>query len=141
MEALVGAGGRDAASSATVLATMGHDIDQTGNQRNEMLVRHLPNEIKANISVAVDEAMAHAYDLPPRDIGIASFRIGGDLAGRLTKYSSERMTAFWCRRLVRKAVSLRSLMKERASLAANSMSSRSAASRSGKSAIDCLGVS
>ena len=51
-----------------------------------MLVRHLPNEIKANISVAVDEAMAHAYDLPPRDIGIASFRIGGDLAGRLTEY-------------------------------------------------------
>lgn len=51
-----------------------------------MLMCHLPNEIKANISVAVDEAMAHAYDLPPRDIGIASFRIGGYLAGRLTKY-------------------------------------------------------
>jgi hypothetical protein len=69
MEALVGAGGPDVASSLTVLATVGHDIHQTGNQRNEMLVRHLPNEIKANISIAMDEAMAHAYDLPPRDIG------------------------------------------------------------------------
>src|SRR5215211_8254980 len=73
MEALVGASGPDAASSPTVLATVGHDIHQTGNQRSEMLVRHLPNEIEAN--------------------------------------------------------------------AANSMSSRSSASRAGKSAIDCLGVS
>src|ERR1700754_357566 len=51
------------------------------------------------------------------------------------------MTAFWCRRLARKAASSRPLRKERASFAANSLSSRSAASRSGKSAIDYLGVS
>lgn len=49
-------------------------------------MRHLPNEIEADFSVAVDEAMAHANDLPPRDIGIASFRIGRNLAGCLAKY-------------------------------------------------------
>src|SRR6185436_10451897 len=86
MEALVGAGGPDVASSSTVLTAAGHDIHQTGNQRNEMLVRNLPNEIEANIAIAVDESMTHAYDLPPRDIGIASFRIGGDLAGCFAKY-------------------------------------------------------
>ena len=105
---------------------------------NEMLVRHLPNEIEANISVAVDEAMAHSDDLPPRDIGIASFRIGGDLAGRLTKHFERANDRILVQRLARKAASLRSWTKERASFAANSMSSRSAASRSGKSAIDRL---
>src|SRR5579883_206927 len=49
------------------------------------------------------------------------------------------MTAFWCRRLARKAGSSIPSTKLRASRAASSMSRSSAASRSGSSAIDRLG--
>src|SRR5712691_10182838 len=53
--------------------------------------------------------------------------------------SSDRMVAFWCNRLARKAASSRPSTKPCASRAASSISRRSAASRSGNSAIDGFG--
>jgi hypothetical protein len=55
--------------------------------------------------------------------------------------SSDRMVAFWCRRLARKADSSSPSIKLCASRAASSISRRSAASRSDNSAIDGFGFS
>src|SRR5215831_8928548 len=54
--------------------------------------------------------------------------------------SSDRMAAFWCNRLARKVASSSPSTKACASRAASSISRRSAASRSGNSAIDCFGL-
>src|SRR5580698_10639882 len=50
--------------------------------------------------------------------------------------SNDRMTAFWCSRLARKATSSSPSTNDRASRAASSISSKRAESRSGNSAID-----
>src|SRR5580700_5469081 len=54
--------------------------------------------------------------------------------------SNDRMTAFWCSRLARKAASSSPATKLCASRAASSMSRRSAASRAGNSAINGFGL-
>src|SRR5215831_5052620 len=54
--------------------------------------------------------------------------------------SSDRMAAFWCNRLARKAASSTPSTKPCASRAASSISRRSAASRSGISAIEGFGL-
>jgi hypothetical protein len=106
-----------------------------------MLMHHLPNEIEANIAVTMDEAVAHSYDLPPRDVGIACFRVGGDLTARLAEYFKRANDRILMQAAGDKGGLVEIFTNDRASLAANNMSSRSPASRSGNSAIDCLGVS
>ena len=51
-----------------------------------MLANHAPNEVEPNIDVAVDEAVAHAYDVAPRYIGMADFHVGRNLVGGLADH-------------------------------------------------------
>src|SRR5215467_6736892 len=71
--------------------------------------------------------------------GCAARNAGETLPAASPITSSERITAFWCKRLARNAASSMPATKPWASFAASSMSSNNAASRSPGSAIDRLG--
>src|SRR5258706_14964885 len=72
--------------------------------------------------------------------GCAARNTGETLPAASPITSSARITAFWCSRLARKAASSMPATKPRASFAASSMSSSSAACRSAGLPIDRLGL-
>src|SRR5260370_23796843 len=72
--------------------------------------------------------------------GCAAGNVGETLPAASPITSSARITALWCSRLARNAASSMPATKPRASLAASSMSSSSAASRSAGLPIDRLGL-
>jgi hypothetical protein len=73
---------------------VGNESRQFGYQWIEIVAQNLPHDIESYLAITVNEPVAHAGDVAPRDFGMTSLRGGRDLPAASPIISSDRMTAF-----------------------------------------------
>jgi hypothetical protein len=57
-----------------MIALVGNEICKCVDQRPQIVTKHTPDKIEADVPITVDEAVAHADDLTPWDIGMSTLR-------------------------------------------------------------------